>query len=358
MGLPDSMAASVKAARLAHAELPAYAIMKADFEEVESDIILERISSTEAERDQLRAKLDEIQALMLLRAVDAATSQARTMELKEALSQWSARLKRSDVTIENEQALVSKVHALEGQACFALHDEDAALEALTGLRKENDLLLEKLATLVLQAQTNEPELKELRHMRERTKMLETELAVQSRGEHGTRDPLAQAHRRAAEWEQRANENEAELEEARKQEGHAVRLEENHSPARIQLDEEDAEERLAKDCESKLRDHVAVLQARVVQFKTRGAATRPKKMPMATASVSSPQRPDLRASTAYPSRAATLTAPAAAASVNGGCMDDSIHAPLSRKAIAAAAPRRSVFASSRYNLSAAARACGA
>ncbi|KAH9163250.1 hypothetical protein EDB89DRAFT_2021403, partial [Lactarius sanguifluus] len=71
---------------------------------------------------------------------------------------------------------------------------------------------------------------------------------------------------------------------------------------MQFDEKDAEERLAKDREKKLRDQVAALEAR-------GAAARPKKTAMATANVSPPPYPDSRTSTVYPSRAAVPTAPA-------------------------------------------------
>jgi hypothetical protein len=133
--LPDSMAASIEAA---HAELLVHMVTKADFEEVrglmttnsdlqvqlakaraqygaaraEKDIMLERIASAEAERDQLRVKVDEIQAVMLLRATDAATSQARTTELEEALAQALARLKTGDVTIESQQERLLELEKL------------------------------------------------------------------------------------------------------------------------------------------------------------------------------------------------------------------------------------------------------
>lgn len=136
--LPDNMAASIEAAQLAHAELLAHTVTKADFEEVrgmmatnsdlqvqlakaraqygaaraEKDIMLERIASAEAERDQLRVKVDEIQAVMLLRATDAATSMARTTELEEAQAQALARLKSSDVTIESQQERLLELEKL------------------------------------------------------------------------------------------------------------------------------------------------------------------------------------------------------------------------------------------------------
>ena len=139
MSLPDIMAASIKAAQqLAHAELLTHTVTKADFEEVrsmmatnadlqvqltkaraqygtaraEKDIMTERIASAEAERDQLRAKVDEIQEAVLLRAGDVASSQARTMELEEALSQSLARLKTSDVTIESQQERLLELEKL------------------------------------------------------------------------------------------------------------------------------------------------------------------------------------------------------------------------------------------------------
>ncbi|KAF8257860.1 hypothetical protein EI94DRAFT_1692001 [Lactarius quietus] len=429
--LPDNMAASIEAAQLAHAELLAHTVTKEDFEEVrsmmatnsdlqvqlakaraqygaaraEKDIMLEHIASAEAERDRLREKVDEIQAVMLLRATDAATSQARTTELEEALAQSLARLKTSDVTIESQQerlleleklnrelnadkqALVSKVHSLETQVGFATRDKDAAVEALAALRKENDALmlqqshwddlrrtneqLEQLATLVSQAQTTEPELKELRRVRDRSKVLESEhsalqrrykdqetrMASSDRAASTARASLAQAQQRASEWEQRANENEVVLEEAQvareQAEDRAAQMEVEHALVRMQLDEKDAEERLAKDRENKLRDQVAALEARVAQLL---AAPR---RPVPASASTSPARPDsrtsIRTSTVYPSRATTPTA------VNGRRADtppqtsvyDSIHAPMNRKATTGTAtPRRSAFAlpASRYEAS--------
>ncbi|KAH9159222.1 hypothetical protein EDB89DRAFT_1916555 [Lactarius sanguifluus] len=102
-----------------------------------------RIPSAEAERDQLHAKVDEIQALMLLSATNAATSQALAVELGEVLS--LERLleleKLSQELNVDKQALVSKVHNPKARVGFASRDKDAAVEALTGPRKENGLLV-------------------------------------------------------------------------------------------------------------------------------------------------------------------------------------------------------------------------
>ncbi|KAH8987332.1 hypothetical protein EDB86DRAFT_3210487 [Lactarius hatsudake] len=107
--------------------------------------------------------------------------------------------------------------------------------------------LEQLAVLVSQAQTNKPELKELR--------------TATRGkERASRAAIV--WQRAAKWEQRANEYEAELEGARlvceQVEDRVAQLEAEHSLVLMQLDEKDAKEHLTKDRESKLHDQVTAL----------------------------------------------------------------------------------------------------
>ena len=153
------------------------------------------------------------------------------------------------------------------------------MEALTALRTEHDTLLaqqthwedlrrtseqlEHLSALVMQAQTNEPELKELRRVRDRTKVLEGEYAAlqrrckeqetratsSDRAASSARTSLAQAQQRAAEWEERANEHESALAEAQAAreaaEDRAAQLVEEHVLMKGQLEEKDAEERLTK-----------------------------------------------------------------------------------------------------------------
>ncbi|KAI9451537.1 hypothetical protein F5148DRAFT_1290056 [Russula earlei] len=399
--LPDSMAVAIKAAQTAGAALLARTVTKEDFEEVrtmmatnadlqvqlakaraqygavraEKDIVMERISSAESERDQLRAKVDEIQVVMLLRATDAATSQARAIELEEALSQSLARLKISDVTIENQQerileleklnreltsdnqGLVSRVHSLETQAGLASHDKQATAEALAALRLEHETLLaqkthwedlrrtteqlEHLSALVTQAQTNEPELKELRRIRDRSKALEGEYAAlqrrykeqetratsSDRTATSARASLAQAQQRAAEWEQRAKEHESVLTEARaaleNAEDRAAQLTDELSLANAQLEEKDAQERLSKDRESKLRDQVAALEAHVTQLQ---ASTLLATKSSSAKVVSSPPRPDSRTSTIRTSRSATPTK-TVEARITKTSVWDSMHAPM-------------------------------
>lgn len=152
--------------------------------QAEMDTVPERISSTEAKWDQLHAKADEI------------------------------------------QDRVSKVHTPKARAGFASRDKDAAVEALTGPRQENGLLilpqnhwedfrranerLSQLAALVSQSQMNELELTELRRVRAhhgvegRTccptaplqRARNEHRKQRSRGEHGTCEPCAGAAARS------------------------------------------------------------------------------------------------------------------------------------------------------------------
>ena len=171
------------------------------------------------------------------------------------------------------------MHSLETQAGFASRDKEAAVEALSALRTEHDTLLlqqthwedlrrttehlEHLSALVTQVQTNEPELKELRRVRDRSKVLEGEHAAlqrrykeqetrstsSDRAASSARASLAQAQQRATEWEKRANEHESALSEAQaareNAEDRMIRLAEDYALVKMQLEEKDAEERLAK-----------------------------------------------------------------------------------------------------------------
>jgi hypothetical protein len=146
------------------------------------------------------------------------------------------------------------VHSLEAQVGLASRDKEVAVEALATLRTEHDALraqqthwedlrrtteqLERLSTIVTRSQSNEPELKELRRIRDRSKVLE--------GEHSAlQQRYKEQETRASQWEQHANESEAAhvetkaaLEDAERR---AARLAEDHANAKA------AEERLAMVC---------------------------------------------------------------------------------------------------------------
>jgi chromosome segregation ATPase len=161
------------------------------------------------------------------------------------------------------------VHSLETQAGFASRDKEAAVEALTALRTERDTLLsqqthwedlrrtteqlELLSALVTQAQTNEPELKELRR---RSKVLEGDYAdLQRRYKEqevrltSSDRAASSARERATEWEERAIEHEnalSEVQAAREDaEDRVAQLVDDYDLVKMQLEDKDAEERLAK-----------------------------------------------------------------------------------------------------------------
>ncbi|KAF8265477.1 hypothetical protein EI94DRAFT_322631 [Lactarius quietus] len=311
------LAASVKAAQLAHN------VSKEEFEEVRSmmvtntdlqvqlakarteysdprsdkDAELERIGSTESKLDQLRAKVDEIQAAMLLRATDATTSQARMTEVEEELFQPLAQLQTSDLTIKSQQerlleleelnaelnadkqALLSKVRSLEAQVDFASRDKDAVLEELSALRKAKDALVlqkshwkdlrhakeqsDKLAVLLSQAELEyslvQKQLAEKnteehraqgreRVLRDRVAALEAcvaqlqadaahqerHVATGSRPASTARPSVAEVQRRAAGWDWRTNDDERPAPAERDQtEDGAARFKAEHSLVQTQ-----------------------------------------------------------------------------------------------------------------------------
>lgn len=156
-------------------------------------------------------------------------------------------------------------------------DKDAAVEAQKLLQKEHDRVIsqqthwddlhraaeqiEMLTTLIGQADNEE--VKELKRIRDRSNKLEGEhtalqkrfkdqeskIANSERAAVIARQSLAQAQQRASEWERRAKEHEAELEMTRTKLDHAdqihAQLDADYSLAKLQLDEREADDRLAK-----------------------------------------------------------------------------------------------------------------
>ncbi|KAH7926206.1 hypothetical protein BV22DRAFT_1063463 [Leucogyrophana mollusca] len=323
---------------------------------VEKDNLGERLREAEAERDRLRASLEESQATIKSQASEAATVEARNSELEDALAQSLARLKASDVAAQANQERISdlekqtrdgaaaqqnlkaKVDELQLQVKFAAHEKDLALQSLGVLQKEHEHLaaqqshwddlrraseqIEMLTNLMSQADNEE--LKELRRARDQSKALESEhaalqkrfreqehkVANSERAANAARQNLAQAQQRASEWERRAKEYEGDLEMTRTKleqaEQSQVQLDADYSLARLQLEEKDAEDRLVKDRENKLRDQVVSLEAQVARLETELAKA--KSTPAVSKGVKygqplstknqSPPRPDSRASTVF------------------------------------------------------------
>lgn len=171
-----------------------------------------------------------------------------------------------------------QIQPLEMQATFANQQKAVSDEALVSLRHDHDILLAQqsnwdhithaseqleILTSLIKQQNNEPELQVLRRIRDKSKALESDYAAlqrrfkdqeskalsSDRAAAAARSSLTQAQQRASEWEQRAKDYESELEEMRTRveeaERKASELETDHSLAKLQLKEKDADERLAQ-----------------------------------------------------------------------------------------------------------------
>lgn len=163
------------------------------------------------------------------------------------------------------------------QVTFATRDKETSAQALEVLQQQHDRLssqqshwddlrqasekIEMLTTLIGQADNEE--LKELRRHHDRSKVLEGEHAAlqkrikdfesktvnSERAAATARQSLAQAQQRSAEWERRAKDYEGQLEMLKTKLDQAEQtqgqLEADHSLVKLQLEERDADDRLAK-----------------------------------------------------------------------------------------------------------------
>ncbi|KAI0770961.1 hypothetical protein BD413DRAFT_554018 [Trametes elegans] len=357
---------------------------------VEKDMLNERVKAAEAERDRLHERVEALQDSVSNKAAEAAAMEAKNAELEDALARALDRLKAADVQAQSQQERLSelekskheiglekqqlkaKVDTLELKVSFVTREKDSLTEELSIQRRQNEELLSQqsnwdelrhateqiqtLASMVNQA--DQEELKELRRVRDRSRALESEhTALQRRvKEYETktanheklaqtsRQSLVQSRQRAEEWERRAKEAEGQLELTQTkldqiEQSHS-QLDADYSLVKLQLEERDAEERLDKDRQNKLRDQIASLEGQVARLQAE--LDKAKKTPNVLQPVARyqngqshpPPRPDSRASTIYnQSRSGTPKA-----HYNGTTTDvriatppqpsvrDSIHAP--------------------------------
>ncbi|OBZ79888.1 hypothetical protein A0H81_00129 [Grifola frondosa] len=320
---------------------------------VEKDILIERLKTAEDERDRLSAKVDTLQTSIAAKASEATATEARNAELEEALARALERVKAADVQAQTaqerlsqlekanhelgleKQQLKSKVDSLNLRVTFVTREKESIGDELSVLRKQNEDLtsqqnhwdelrraseqIQMLANLVGQADTEE--IQELRRIRDRSKVLEGEHAALQRRlkeyetktmnsekvAQASRQSLAQAQQRAVEWEQRTKEyegqlelNEIKLEQA--EQAHA-QLDADYSVVKLRLEERDAEERLDRDRQNKLRDQIASLEAQVARLQaevdqSKKAAAALQAPLYQNGHSHPPPRPDSRASTIY------------------------------------------------------------
>lgn len=318
---------------------------------VEKDNLAERLKDVESERDRLRAQLEELQSTIGTQSTNIAAVESRNSELEGALSQSLARLKTSDVATHanqerigelekaNKEALAeqanlnSKVGELDASVKFVTHEKALAVHTLQLLQKEHEHLLSQqshwddlhraaeqigmLTTLMNQA--GNEEFKELQRtsrilesehaaLQKRFREQEHKLSNAERTAVAARQNLTQAQQRSSEWENRAKKYEGDLEVTRArldevEQAHAE-LDADYSFAKLQLEEKEAEDRLVKDREQKLRDQVANFEAQVARLETdlskAKATPAPSMVPLYTkiGHTESPPRPDSRSSTVF------------------------------------------------------------
>ncbi|THH32620.1 hypothetical protein EUX98_g1584 [Antrodiella citrinella] len=283
---------------------------------VEKDMLSERLRGVEADREKMSAQMEQMQGTVVAKSAESAALEARNRELEEALAQALERIKSSDViaqtnleriaNIEKSVAalgdekyqLKTKADAAEIKLAYAVREKEALADDLATLRQQfeestsqqsqwdelrrTNENLQALAQLV--SQNDNEELKELRRTRDRFRNLETEHAAlqrrlkeqdnkvlnSERTAQTARQSLSQAQQRAMEWEKRAKDYEHELESTRtrldQSEQSQAQLDADYSLVKLQLEERDAEERLAKDRESKLRDQIAAMEESMARMR--------------------------------------------------------------------------------------------
>ncbi|KAF4572487.1 hypothetical protein EYR36_006993 [Pleurotus pulmonarius] len=327
---------------------------------VEKDLLSEKLKQQEVEYQRLQAKLAEVEEKAAAASAEVSPVQARNKELEEALEQALSRLQASDVAsqtyqeqitrlekknkdLESEkQSLKTKSESLDVQLTLSKRDKDAAEHSLLVVQQQNDYLtsqqdhwdalkatsaqLDVLTKLV--SQGDQEELKELRQVRERSKILESEhtsllkrfrdqenkATNTEKANNQLRQSLAQNQQRALEWERRAKEYEGQLELTRTQleqsEQTHSQLEADYSLAKLQLDEREADDRLAKDRENKLNEQIASLESKPARLQSELDKAKRLAIPPSTPlrkltnGTHVPPRPDSRSSTVYGENRAT------------------------------------------------------
>ncbi|KAI5120547.1 hypothetical protein M0805_000275 [Coniferiporia weirii] len=313
---------------------------------VEKDNINEKLSTVESERDRLRTKVEELQANAIVHAAEFAALGARNADQERAMHTALDRLKISDVNAQTQQERIaelekanrelalekyqlrSKIDGLEMQAEFVARDRESTLQALKLLQADRDHLAaqqshweefshtaDQINTLTnLIGKVESEEVAELKRAKDRGKVLEGEYATlqkrfkeqeakianAERASLTARQNLAQAQSRSTEWERKAREFEGEVERLTTavDQGEQTRaqLDADHSLAKLQLEERDAEERLFKDRERKLEEEIASLKSKISDLSSELQEER--KISRAVSGLTAQARPSSRASTAY------------------------------------------------------------
>ncbi|KAF9068506.1 hypothetical protein BDP27DRAFT_1327171 [Rhodocollybia butyracea] len=358
---------------------------------VEKDMLSEKLNILEADRERLKAHAKELQAAVDANSSEVSNIEEKSSNLEEALTKALGRLQASDVatqvnkdriaTLEKanadlmseKQSLKAKADSLELKVTFAVRDKENAEYSYSSLQKQYDYLvsqqthwddlrrtseqIEQLTNLIGQADNEE--LNELRRARDRSKVLEGEhAALQKRFKEQEnrsaanekavstiKQSLSQSQARASEWEKRAKESEAKLERTTTQLEQAEQthsqLDADYLVVKMQLEDREADERLSKDREARLREEISALETKTRQLqveleKAKTAFRNPTYLKSANVPNGYPVRPDSRASTVLVDRSVTpndrtpttrsITPRSITPPNNSTSVWDSVHAP--------------------------------
>lgn len=312
---------------------------------IEKDALQDRLATMEAENRLLRAQLEEQRSSATERDIRTVKAETRATELTESLSQALARLQAVDSSAQAHQKrnleldaqvrelvaekhqLRSKVDSLELQVSWAERDKEAALRTVAEAEKERDAMASQqqnwddlrrtaqhIETLTkLMTSSENEELRELKRMRDRSKVLEgehqalqkrfkdqeTKLANLERASVTARQSLATANQKSADWEKRAKEFESELETARdkleRAEDLRQQVEADYALLKSHVQEKELEEAAFHEREKKLREETTRLQSEVTGLKL--SLDQSRATPPARPSVHAP-RPTVASSSSY------------------------------------------------------------
>lgn len=288
---------------------------------VDKDRIEEKQRETETERNQMRSRIKQLEEQLESKSLENVSLEAKCSKQEDGLSQALSRLQASDVdkqatrsqiaeleaakreTTADNQSLKAQVDALKMDGIFAARDKETAVEALSSLQQRYDDLaaqqshwnsvnktaaqVEKLTTMF--GQLDNQEIKELRRVRDSSKVLEGEHAALQKRYQDLEKKVANLEKSAAttrqnhtQAQQRNQQKVSELErKSRDLEGRVetlgteveqweqthAQLDTDYTSAKQQLEEKESHERHMKDREAHLQDQINTLEGKNKQLQT-------------------------------------------------------------------------------------------
>ncbi|GJJ08779.1 hypothetical protein Clacol_002998 [Clathrus columnatus] len=323
---------------------------------VEKDLMHDRMTIAESERDTLRNEIEELKTKYAAKETEIAVAAMRIADLEDSLTQATSRFQASEAAAkarddrimelerQNRQYSLeqhqykSQMQRLELQEEWLKRDKEGLEMRNAHLEKELDIFasenshwdevrrtserVEQLAQAIKSAESRE--LKEYKAASDKAKILEGEhLALQKRfkdaenrianlerAAQSAKQNVVMAQQHATELEQRNRDMEAELDATRSrlEETDEVRMQLDSDLAlvKLQLEEKEKAERIAKEKEVQMHTEISSLQAQIANLHSE--FEKAKRLPQpsimspphwgATNGYNQVPRPSSRASTAY------------------------------------------------------------